>query len=164
MRVHIQQHVVRSWGEHQPYTSIYFQMTRDWRGEADHHITYNGGSIGDLSQGSCQPMFKTSCFQQTLLLRICPKIRINLWYWDRWPFLAMGWALIDVQNGDLTFRVNNEELKISNIWSMRKSNDGGDECFVVEARIPLKIWVSSRGVTSHKFKIHHRKRCRWAKM
>ena len=29
------------------------------------------------------------------------------------PFLATGRALIDVQSGDLTFRVNGEEMKFS---------------------------------------------------
>lgn len=31
-------------------------------------------------------------------------------------FLAMGRALIDVQDGDLTFRVNDKELNISNMF------------------------------------------------
>jgi len=48
------------------------------------------------------------------------------------PFLATGRALIDVQEGNLTFRVNDEELKIS-IYDAIKQHDSGkpEECYSI---------------------------------
>lgn len=46
------------------------------------------------------------------------------------PEDATGRTLIDVKSGDLTFQVNNEELKIFIYGSMRIPDDGGEENFV----------------------------------
>ncbi|XP_057790791.1 uncharacterized protein LOC131007876 [Salvia miltiorrhiza] len=52
------------------------------------------------------------------------------------PFLATGRALIDVQDGDLTFKVNDEKLTLSIYDAMRKPAElQPDECNMMESVI-----------------------------
>ncbi|WP_337456402.1 retropepsin-like aspartic protease, partial [Escherichia coli] len=53
------------------------------------------------------------------------------------PFLATGRALIDVQDGDLTFRVNDEEMKISIYDAMKQPDEKTmEDCRVIEQLSP----------------------------
>ncbi|XP_057811586.1 pentatricopeptide repeat-containing protein At2g16880-like [Salvia miltiorrhiza] len=58
------------------------------------------------------------------------------------PFLATGRALIDVQDGDLTFRVNDEKLTLSIYDAMRKPAEPQmDECNMIESVIDFPAAV-----------------------
>ncbi|CAA0825284.1 Unknown protein, partial [Striga hermonthica] len=50
------------------------------------------------------------------------------------PFLATGGALIDVKNGELTLRVDEENITFSIYQAMKNNNEDGEieECKVIE--------------------------------
>ncbi|KAK8947387.1 hypothetical protein KSP39_PZI006995 [Platanthera zijinensis] len=65
------------------------------------------------------------------------------------PFIATGRTLIDVQRGELTMRVNNEEVTFNILKAMKYPNDK-EECYSInEAKDPTKL-MHGQGNIEHK--------------
>ncbi|XP_057780767.1 uncharacterized protein LOC130999277 [Salvia miltiorrhiza] len=110
-------------------TSIALQM-------ADRSITYPKGIVEDVLVQVEQFIFPAD-----FVVLDMPEDKNTPLILGR-PFLATGRALIDVQDGDLTFRVNDEKLTLSIYDAMRKPAEPPlDECNMIDSLIAFPAAV-----------------------